>query len=467
MKVKELENNGRGEFRLLLNTISEKETTTGKAFCDLGLKPAGEPEFLAKIWDQTAAQLSAVTAPGTAVMVTLKRNDYRGNKSYIVEHMTADKNPTDIQEFVDGADIEPQKMVSFARHLMEAAPNDAPERIIFEDIYDAYKDKICAWAAAESLHHAYTGGLAYHSVMVMTDCRVFSRFLGRVNAIREMSNERLLLNIKEILDQGDASCEAAKNCMEELLVNEESGEYNLFLQRKLAAMSLGVMLQSNYHSIDKDVFLAAEALRGISMLSISHLDNVIGMGPADWYLAAPYFDETEISEIEHCLLTGVALKPATAEAFYLQQMEELAAIAMESEADQFQTTALMAAAALHDIGKLTELETNPVGSAHYTVPGSLYGHIPLGIELVLKTAGYREISPERISVLLNCIASHHGREVWGSTALPNGNEARVLFAMDYLDSRMDMFSRRVRSMEIGETDPSLRKYIGNVIYRAK
>ena len=36
---------------------------------------------------------------------------------------------------------------------------------------------------------------------------------------------------------------------------------------------------------------------------------------------------------------------------------------------------------LHDIGKLKELETSPLGAADYTVDGNLFGHIFLGMEI--------------------------------------------------------------------------------------
>lgn len=39
---------------------------------------------------------------------------------------------------------------------------------------------------------------------------------------------------------------------------------------------------------------------------------------------------------------------------------------------------------LHDIGKLKELDTDNLGTAEYTIPGTLFGHSTLGIEMIDK-----------------------------------------------------------------------------------
>ena len=53
---------------------------------------------------------------------------------------------------------------------------------------------------------------------------------------------------------------------------------------------------------------------------------------------------------------------------------------------------VVAGAALHDIGKLRELETGP-GGTEYTAAGNLIGHVLQGRDIVRETAAGREIDP--------------------------------------------------------------------------
>lgn len=71
---------------------------------------------------------------------------------------------------------------------------------------------------------------------------------------------------------------------------------------------------------------------------------------------------------------------------------------------------------LHDIGKLKELETSPLGAADYTVDGNLFGHIFLGMEIFDDAVNevkkeFDSISEEdieKIRLVKHLIASHHG-----------------------------------------------------------
>ncbi len=98
---------------------------------------------------------------------------------------------------------------------------------------------------------------------------------------------------------------------------------------------------------------------------------------------------------------------------------------------------LLAAALLHDIGKLYEM-TGPL-STEYTVEGNLLGHIAQGmmiLEPFLKNSG---LKPELQTHLLHLVASHHGRAEYGAVKEPMTPEALILHFADDLDARMDRF----------------------------
>lgn len=106
---------------------------------------------------------------------------------------------------------------------------------------------------------------------------------------------------------------------------------------------------------------------------------------------------------------------------------------------------LLPAIALHDIGKLLELETDMLGVAEYSVEGTLFSHMLIGIEMVNKYAdGY---DPEAIRMLKHCIAAHHGKLEWGAIAVPATPEAMLLHQIDMIDAQMYQYENALKDMD--------------------
>lgn len=106
---------------------------------------------------------------------------------------------------------------------------------------------------------------------------------------------------------------------------------------------------------------------------------------------------------------------------------------------------VVAAAILHDIGKLRELEYHPV-EAKYTTHGNLIGHILMGRDLVRETA--REIGefPEETLLLIeHAILAHHGKMQFGSPKEPATLEAMILHYADELDAKFNAVAKALRA----------------------
>ncbi len=101
---------------------------------------------------------------------------------------------------------------------------------------------------------------------------------------------------------------------------------------------------------------------------------------------------------------------------------------------------LIAAAVLHDIGKLDEMAYER--AVQYTPEGELLGHILIGYELVSrKMDGIEGFPTELRTLVLHLIASHHGQYEFGSPKLPMTREAVVFHYLDELDSRVGAMRR--------------------------
>jgi 3'-5' exoribonuclease len=112
---------------------------------------------------------------------------------------------------------------------------------------------------------------------------------------------------------------------------------------------------------------------------------------------------------------------------------------------------VVAAAILHDIGKLRELAYHPV-EAKYTKHGTLIGHIVLGRDMIRDKA--REIGdfPEETLLLLeHAILSHHGRMEFGAPKEPSTIEALIVNFADEIDAKINaVAAERMRSTTEGE-----------------
>jgi 3'-5' exoribonuclease len=103
---------------------------------------------------------------------------------------------------------------------------------------------------------------------------------------------------------------------------------------------------------------------------------------------------------------------------------------------------VIAAAVLHDIGRVRELDAPPGLPIKDTVPGELFGRLFLGYDL-LRTAASSipDLNPELLELLLHCVVSHLKTPEWGSTRQPCVPEALILHHAADLDARMEMYVR--------------------------
>ena len=112
---------------------------------------------------------------------------------------------------------------------------------------------------------------------------------------------------------------------------------------------------------------------------------------------------------------------------------------------------IVAAAILHDIGKLRELDYHPV-EAKYTKHGTLIGHIVLGRDMVRDTAREIEGFPDETLLLLeHAILAHHGQMQFGAPKEPATIEAMIVHYADDIDAKINaVAAERMKSNTDGE-----------------
>lgn len=136
---------------------------------------------------------------------------------------------------------------------------------------------------------------------------------------------------------------------------------------------------------------------------------------------------------------------------------------------------LICGTALHDIGKIRELDTTISGGASYTVDGRLFGHALIGIEMIdeeVRRAASEgnTYDEEQVKLLKHLIASHHGIMEWGAIALPAIPEAMALHNIDMIDSRMYMYEENTAPLNEGQLSEPVFGIAGDgraTVYRPK
>lgn len=120
---------------------------------------------------------------------------------------------------------------------------------------------------------------------------------------------------------------------------------------------------------------------------------------------------------------------------------------------------------LHDIGKTVEL-SGPI-VPNYTVEGKLLGHISIAQSMVHEAARELNIEGEEVILLQHMILSHHGKNEFGSPVLPQIREAEIVYFIDNIDARMNMFDKALSQVEPGEYSKRIFALENRMIYKPK
>lgn len=137
--------------------------------------------------------------------------------------------------------------------------------------------------------------------------------------------------------------------------------------------------------------------------------------------------------------------------YHVLRMEQ-AAVQLCKVYTQVNKEILMCAIALHDIGKLEELETDKsLGISDLTVKGCLFGHTLLSIKMLWKEyyKHSEQYDEEQIMQVEHCISAHHGNLDWGAITVPATMEACMLHQIDMIDSRIYQYEEQVSITEPG------------------
>ena len=169
--------------------------------------------------------------------------------------------------------------------------------------------------------------------------------------------------------------------------------------------------------------------------------------------------ESEFIAIQFCIKYAFtpdeSNEPLMKEAWITRAIIRLIDLGLWEDDVKIDPDYLLNGTCLHDIGKIEEMETTETGDAVYTAKGRLFGHLYLGVAMVMDHAvkARGDLIPydkRTIQQVMHIIASHHCHLEWGALVEPQTIEAKITFELDMLDSRVEMIRSETKDLQHGE-----------------
>lgn len=199
-KFSHFDRNTAATMTFLVVSIQGKVDRNGSDFCEIEASD-GEQNVPVRLWktSQTASGISA----GDIITTTVTGHEYNGSMSFSFQPASYTFESRDrVGEFVKTAPVPAAEMWSW---ISDAIASLRPSlRYICERLISDNKEAYLHHAAARSIHHAFVGGLAYHSYRMAQgamslaaiygadrDMCVAGALLHDIGKLREMSTDQL------------------------------------------------------------------------------------------------------------------------------------------------------------------------------------------------------------------------------------------------------------------------------------
>ena len=117
---------------------------------------------------------------------------------------------------------------------------------------------------------------------------------------------------------------------------------------------------------------------------------------------------------------------------------------------------LLSGTLLHDFAKAREFAFSELGMVtDYTVNGNLLGHLVMGAQEICDVCRELGVSERKSVLLQHMILSHHGKPEFGAAVIPQCAEAELLYYIDCIDSRMEIYAETLATLPEGSFSPRI------------
>ncbi len=172
--------NDRVELYLLIKTAEEKTTRNGKLFISFTFQDRSG-EMIGNHWDATTEDVERFQE-GRVVYLEGKRDEYKGTPQLRIQtlRLADDSEPNNPELYVKRAPLKKEEMIDYLNKVIFEITNPTMNRIVRE-LMNRYQKKFFQSPAAKANHHAFYGGLAYHTVTMLKIARSLAEIYPSLN----------------------------------------------------------------------------------------------------------------------------------------------------------------------------------------------------------------------------------------------------------------------------------------------
>lgn len=168
------------ELFLLIKSTAERKTKAGKPFLTITFQDTSG-DMTGNIWDVSVEQLEQFT-PSTVVHVKGKREEYNGQPQLRVDRirLAEDSEPNNPELYVKRAPMNRETMIEKLNDVIFEITNPYMNRIV-RFLLNKYNKDFFHSPAAKSNHHAFNGGLAYHTISMIEMAKAVVNYYPNIN----------------------------------------------------------------------------------------------------------------------------------------------------------------------------------------------------------------------------------------------------------------------------------------------
>ena len=169
-----------GEMFLLIKSVAERMTRANKPFLTITFQDTSG-EMTGNLWDASAEQIEKFR-PSTVVHVKGKREEYNGQPQLRIDRIRVaeDSEPNNPELYVKRAPLNRETMIEKMNNVIFDITNPSMNRIV-RYLLNKYNKEFFHSPAAKSNHHAFNGGLAYHTVSMLEMAQTIAGYYPNIN----------------------------------------------------------------------------------------------------------------------------------------------------------------------------------------------------------------------------------------------------------------------------------------------
>lgn len=166
---------------LLIKSVAPRKTRAGKDFLTITFQDTSG-EMTGNLWDASPEDLEKYV-PGRVVNVKGKREEYNNQPQLRIDriYLAKDSEPNNPELYVKRAPLNREEMIEKINEVIFEITNPSMNRIV-RYLLNKYNKEYFSAPAAKTNHHAFNGGLAYHTISMIEIAKAVVAYYPNINS---------------------------------------------------------------------------------------------------------------------------------------------------------------------------------------------------------------------------------------------------------------------------------------------